>query len=209
VVADDRSNPKNWLGSYADPERDWLALRAAERPAYLASALAEYLELREWTPEQLAEKLRCAPQLLAKLGLCRRPELSTELHQQVSQIASRFELDYWVLRRLLEELGLEPQQRQIRWVAEESFNPPEHRHSATRAGEDFIGVFGASHSSSGQDFLENLAQASESGPDDRMEIPPAGQVPASAGATAPKTASPRTSWLARLFHSIRGFFAQK
>ncbi len=123
-MADDRSNPKNWLGPYADSEQDWLALRAAERPAYLASALAEYLELREWTPEQLADRLRCAPEQLAKLGLCRRPDLSAELHQQVSQIASRFDLDYWSLRRLLEELALEPGQRQRYWQTERFFDQP-------------------------------------------------------------------------------------
>ena len=76
--------------------------------------------MREWTPEQLAERLHCAPQQLAKLGLCRRPELSAEFHQQVSQIATRFELDYWGLRRLLEELALEPEQQQMCWVTEDS-----------------------------------------------------------------------------------------
>ena len=107
-MADDRSNPKNWLGPYADADTGWLALRAAERPAYLASALAEYLDVRGWTPDQLAQSLRCAPQQLAKLGLCRRPDLnSLEFHQQVSQIVTHFQLDYWGLRRLLEELALD------------------------------------------------------------------------------------------------------
>lgn len=209
-MADDRSSPKNWLGTYADPDRDWLALRAAERHSYLASALAEYIEIRQWTPEQLADRLRCAPQQLAKLGLCMRPDLSSaEFRQQVSQIASRFDLDHLSLRRMLEELALEPNQRQRHWISEDLFNQHRHRTPALGNSREFRRTFGIPDATNSQDFLEDVVTQASSRHNHGAEIPTPEQAYAPAGFTTPKAATPRKSWLGRLFDTIRNLFSRK
>jgi hypothetical protein len=145
-VADDRSNPKNWLGPYADADAGYVALRRAERPAFLASALAEYLEVREWMPEQLAQWLRCAPQQLAKLALCRRPDPSSpDFRGQVARIATSFQLDYQGLRRLLEDLALDARQRHQRRMTEDLRDPVRRNALVHRASGDFAEMFSASY----------------------------------------------------------------
>lgn len=209
-MADDRSNPKNWLGPYVDADTGWLALRAAERPAYLASALAEYLDLRGWTPDQLAQSLRCAPQQLAKLGLCLRPDRnSLEFHQQISQIVASFQLDYWGLRRLLEELALEPQKRQQVWMTADFLDqsltgaprprsaakqkrmswpppPPDEsvQHAPARSSESFMG--------------DGRPSSSE-----QVSVPMSDEVPPQA------VPAQRPSWFGRLLSIFRRLFSKK
>ena len=210
-MADDRFNPKNWLGPYSDGETGWVALRAAERPAYLASALAEFLEPRAWTPEQLAQWLRCGPGELAKLGLCRRPVPSSpEFRDQVAQIVTQFQLDYWNLYRLLEDLSLPGEQRQqLRQTQDftghalpppattmRSSGHPSRLHKATppevspewgqaaAAGEQ-------GSSSQAESPLDELAEV-------RRRAPILASGPAA-----------RQSWLGKLWSSIRNFFSRK
>jgi hypothetical protein len=211
MVADDRSNPKNWLGPYADADTGWVALRAAERPAYLASALAEYLDLREWAPEQLAQWLRCAPQQLVKLGLCRRPDTrSLEFHQQVSQIATQSQLDYWSLRRLLEELALDTQQRQRIWLTEDSLNQARPARSGAQASGDFTRMFGA-RSDEADTQPRSLRTGrpepqQEEGGTFSGEHAPATTPLATASHAVPAR---RPSWFRRLLSAIRGLFSKK
>jgi hypothetical protein len=205
-VADDRSNPKNWLGPYADVDTGWVALRAAERPAYLASALAEYLDVRGWTPDQLAQSLRCAPQQLAKLGLCRRPDRrSVEFHREVSEIASHFELDYFGLRRLLEELALDPQERQQVWMTAEFLDQPLYGAPRPRASAKLM------RAQTPDELLQSRrAESSESFMGDGSHTS-SEQVPPSMSVETPFRTIPahRPSWFTRLLSTIREFFSKK
>ncbi len=211
MVANGRSNPKNWLGLYADADNGWLALRAAERPAYLASALAEYLDLRGWTPDQLAQWLRCAPQQLVKLALCQRPDsASVEFHQQVSQIVARFQLDYWNLRRLLEELVLEPERRQQIWATQDFLDRAGPRPFASRASGDVMPSFGAEMNEAVPPMQAPrserpiLRQAAFKAP---FRKPPAVATPAE---TPPEPAPARQqSWWERLITAVHNLFSKK
>ena len=132
-----------------------------------------------------------------------------DLHQQVSQIASHFELDYWSLRRLLEELALEPGQRQMHWQTEKFFDQPAQGSRAAQAAEEFIGTFGKSDATSGQDFLEDVVPQQSSRQAHLGETPATQQAHARTGFTAPKAAVPQKSWLKRLFEVVRNFFSRK
>lgn len=102
------SNDKSeqWLGSWAQEGLGWVAQRASNRTAYLASAFDEFSRLRGMSPEKLADFLGCAPQSLAKLALCRRPDpSSSEFTGQTDQIASHCGANPRRLRALLEELN--------------------------------------------------------------------------------------------------------
>jgi hypothetical protein len=212
MVADDRSNPKNWLGPYADGDTGWLALRAAERPAYLASALAEFLELREWSPDTLARWLRCAPNQLAKLGLCHRPDpASAEFHQQVSEIVAHFQLDYWNLRRLLEDLALSPEQRHQIWQSEHPLESSRRTSITHRASGDFTRVFGASDMQAGAPRPMGKPEPPE--PNHPALAPPP-ELPyesaqMAAGASLKVAPAHQRSWFGRLLDSIRNFFSRK
>lgn len=211
-MADDRSNPKNWLGPYADGDTGWLALRAAERPAYLASALAEFLELREWSPDTLARWLRCAPNQLAKLGLCHRPDpASAEFHQQVSEIVAHFQLDYWNLRRLLEDLALSPEQRHQIWQSEHPLDPSRRTSITHRASGDFTRMFGASGKQAGPPRPMGKAESPESSQPVSASPPepPYESAQMAIGAIPKATPAVQTSWFRRLLASIRNFFSRK
>jgi hypothetical protein len=214
MVADGRSNPKNWLGPLADCDNGWLALRAAERPSYLASALAEYLEVRAWSPLQLAHWLGCAPNQLAKLALCRRPDpAGPDFLLQVGQIVITFQLDYWQLRRLLEELALSTEQRQQLWQVE---NPLEDVRPAPRteaASGEFTALF---DKTSEHPALGRLESAPSRSAQHRMAFPESAKVPGGlpismAKRTAPEGAasSPPKSWLGRLLTAIGRIFSPK
>ena len=208
-MADDRSNPRNWLGPYADADTGWLALRAAERPAYLASALAEYLDVRAWTPDQLAQYLRCAPQQLAKLGLCLRPDRnSVEFHQQVSQIVSHFQLDYWGLRRLLEELALDDQQRKQVWLMADF--------GMTRSGEPHprsaAKQMRASSPAPRSDEAVQRERARSSEGFMGDGVPSFGEqvhVARTAEMSSHSVSAHRPSWFGRLLSRVRKFFSKK
>jgi len=54
MVADDRSNPKNWLGPYADGDTGWLALRAAENGIAIVPGAPFYPDGRGTTNVRLS-----------------------------------------------------------------------------------------------------------------------------------------------------------
>lgn len=58
---------------------------------FLASALEEYARSEELGRESLAEELGCVPEMLGRLGLCRRPRSDPHgFREDVDRIASRF-----------------------------------------------------------------------------------------------------------------------
>jgi hypothetical protein len=79
--------------------------RAASRPFFLASALAGFQALRELTDEQLATFLGCAPEALAELGLCRRPDpAAPTFRADVERVAAHVGAASPQLVRLLREV---------------------------------------------------------------------------------------------------------
>lgn len=205
-MADDQSNPTNWLGPYADTELGRAALRAAERPAFLASAMAEYASEREWTPEKLAYWLRCAPGRLAALGLCRRPNpAAPEFSEQVTQIVVHFQLDYWNLRRLLEDMALPYIQRQSLWHAEAvDFGSSEEWPSGLMGSEDFGQFLDRPQASASRRAQVFRAAAAPEG-----AAPGAAESPLGAPVAATPDATAQRSWLGRLFAAIRPLFSRK
>jgi len=208
-VADDRSNPMNWLGPYAGAEVGAAASRAAMRPAFLASALAEYKGDRGWSAEKLAEWLRCAPSQLAALGLCRRPDpAAPEFSEQVTQIVVHFQLDYWNLRRLLEDMALPYDQRQSLWRSE-TLNPAL---GSADVRVDFLD-FGAALEQRDTPRAARPRMASTPAGMARSQGTPrweaaAAESPASPVEAVP-SAAPRQSWLARLMAAVRNLFSRK
>lgn len=82
------------------------AARAAGRPFYLASAIAAFQEVRHMDDRHLAEFLRCSPDTLTRLGLCRRPDVeSPQFQADVRQIVQRFDIDAPSLLRLLRKVS--------------------------------------------------------------------------------------------------------
>lgn len=82
------------------------AARAAERPFYLARAIAAFMELRHMDERHLAEFLRCSPDMLPLLGLCRRPDAdSPQFQTDVRRIVKRFDVDARSLLQLLREVS--------------------------------------------------------------------------------------------------------
>jgi hypothetical protein len=216
MVADDPSNPVNWLGEFARGDLATPAARAGERSAFLASALAEYISLREWTPQRLAEYLRCAPNQLGLLGLCRRPDpASADFSEQVSVIVGRFQLDYWSLRRLLEELSLPAEQRTNLWQQQDIEGPHPGRavdlldwlqHSA--APPDRRAIHHATDKTFSAEVRERLHKTGEVDMHRGEQPSPSGQVPPATPQSVAR-ASQRPSWLGRLWARIRKIFAGK
>lgn len=82
------------------------AARAADRRFYLASALAAFRELRGMDDAALAGYLGCSTDTLAKVQLCRRPNVdSAEFRHEVRLIADRFAFEPVNLLRLLREVA--------------------------------------------------------------------------------------------------------
>ncbi len=61
------------MGESDRPPLGQLWTKAQGHPFFVASALAECRQRRNWDDRQLAEHLGCPPQALPRLGLCRRP----------------------------------------------------------------------------------------------------------------------------------------
>jgi hypothetical protein len=77
----------------ADP-LDTLAQRVENEPFFLASTLALYARSEELDDEALCRLLRCPPESLAMLRLCRTPdEEPTGFQRDVKRIAERFGID--------------------------------------------------------------------------------------------------------------------
>jgi hypothetical protein len=196
----------NWLGPYGGAEVGAAASRAAIRPAFLASALAEYMGDREWTPEKLADWLHCAPGQLAALGLCRRPDPATpQFSEQVTQIVVHFRLDYWNLRRLLEDMALPFGQRQLLWQSE-AVHP---RHGADVIFGDIQG-FGGEFGQTTRAARPRMASMSQGMVRKREALEgDAAAEPLGPPIEAVPMAAPRQSWLARLLAAIRNLFSRK
>jgi hypothetical protein len=80
-------------------------LRAAGRPFFLASALAGFQAVRHMTDDQLATFLGCAPEALAELGLCRRPDpAESTFRADVERVAAHVGAASQQLARLLREV---------------------------------------------------------------------------------------------------------
>src|SRR5579884_3779130 len=82
------------------------AARAATRPFYLGSAMAAFQEMRHADDRQLAAFLHCSHETLARLGLCRRPDVeSPEFQADVRRIVQRFRVDAPALLQVLREVS--------------------------------------------------------------------------------------------------------
>lgn len=92
-----------------DRSRDLIAraaARAADRPFYLASAIAAFRELHGMDDPDLARFLACSTDTLARLRLCRLPDVeSPQFQSDVRQIAQRFAIDPQSLLELLREVS--------------------------------------------------------------------------------------------------------
>ena len=79
--------------------------RAAERPFFLASALAAYQELCGFDEDGLAAFLGCTSEALTPLGLCRRPvSTAPNFRAAVEQIAAYTGTSSFALARLLRDV---------------------------------------------------------------------------------------------------------
>ena len=82
------------------------AARAAGRHFYLASAITTFQELRHMDDPELARVLRCSADTLARLRLCRRPDVdSPDFQSDVRQIVQAFAVYPPSLLQLLREVS--------------------------------------------------------------------------------------------------------
>lgn len=118
MVSSDSSG--RWLGYWGEQGIGWVAKRASNRTALLASALAEFAVRQEVSPESLADFLGCTPDRLAKLALCRRPDPnSPNFTSDIEKIASHCGADPVQLRLLLEASNSVLTQDEIRDLLEQ------------------------------------------------------------------------------------------
>jgi hypothetical protein len=83
-----------------------LAARASNDPFFLGSLLAEHQRRQGLNDGALAAALGCAPDVLARLRLCRRPGAagpSRTAGEDVEEVARHFGIDAGALRRIVEE----------------------------------------------------------------------------------------------------------
>ena len=81
---------------------DHLARRAADRPAYLASALADFSRSEGLGDEALARELGCEVATLTPLRLCLRPRADAAwFRRDVEEISNRFGVAPQILARVV------------------------------------------------------------------------------------------------------------
>jgi hypothetical protein len=129
----------------SDQSRDLIAkaaARAAGRHFYLARAIATFQELRRMDDPELAGFLRCSADTLARLRLCRRPDLdSPEFQSDVRQIVQTFAVYPPSLLQLLREVssieamrGSRPE-RSTGFLMAARDKPPRGRHHDEEKGD--------------------------------------------------------------------------
>ncbi|MER3421190.1 MAG: hypothetical protein C4290_12020 [Chloroflexota bacterium] len=93
-----------------EPPAGWherLARRAEQNAAFMASALAAFRRLQRLDDRALAAFLRCPPEMLPHLALCRRPRpASPRFQADVTQIAAYVRADPDQLVRLLRRVDV-------------------------------------------------------------------------------------------------------
>lgn len=75
------------------PSLDRLALLARARPNLLAGSLARYQEQERLDDSQLAERLGCEVEALARLALCERPRPAPHFARDAERIAGYIHAD--------------------------------------------------------------------------------------------------------------------
>jgi hypothetical protein len=83
------------------PSLDRLAALARERPTLLASLFVAYREQEGLDEDGLAAFLGCAPEMLPRLALCRRPRQAPHFREDVERIASYAHANAIQLARLV------------------------------------------------------------------------------------------------------------
>lgn len=80
-----------------------LAARVASDPFFLAHALSRHARARGLSDEQLAAELRCSPELLTHLRLCRTPGIDPRhtLTDDLRAVCERFGCDAAALARIV------------------------------------------------------------------------------------------------------------
>src|SRR5579884_28037 len=82
------------------------AARAGGRRFYLASAIAAFQGSRRMDDGELAQFLRCSADTLARLRLCRRPDVdSPDFQEDVRTIVQRFAVHAPSLLQILREVS--------------------------------------------------------------------------------------------------------
>ena len=80
------------------------ALRASNNPFFIAGDIERFRTRREMQESDLAGYLGCEPEILHKLGLCRRPDPdSSTFHSDVHRIADAFGVSSNILIQLIRE----------------------------------------------------------------------------------------------------------
>jgi hypothetical protein len=72
---------------------DWLALRVASEPFFMAYRLADYQARRGLSDLELADELRCRAEDLTMVRLCRAPREGVNGTEDVRCVAERFGCD--------------------------------------------------------------------------------------------------------------------